>query len=775
MKRGRISHQALLYLLMMMFLVVTIGCSKSDDAPAVPTYSVSGTVTGASGVTMNLTGDKTSTTTTATDGTYSFTGLPVGNYTVTPVKTGYTFDPLSQGGHLTASQTGVNFAATANTGLTYSISGAVSGAVLAGVTITLSGDANAVTVTNASGNYSFPGIALNGNYTVTPSLAGYTFSPTGTGVIVSGADSTGNNFTATANTATTYSISGAVNGDAVAGVTITLSGSTIGTAITTTGASGTYSFPGLLPGSYTVTPSLTGYTFTAPISITLSANSTGNNFTSTNVSAIYSISGTVTGASGVTINLTGAATASTTGGSFSFTGLANGTYTVTPVKTGYKFSPASSSVTIAGGNITGTDFSATSTTAATYSIYGTVSGEVKSGVTITLSGTGSGTTTTNSSGNYSFSGLVAGSYTLTPSLAGYTITPTSLSPTISSANVTGQNFVVGTASTFSQADLTGTWYMNNLRKDKWMRGQISINASGVATCVSMSDSGGGTCPSPFDLTLTMNTSTGVITQTGANAANAGTDHMTMTSTKNLMVGTATNGSSGSYKYQLVILQKMGGSYSTTNVQSVSSFVQHQLSVGSNNEWRYGTGHTAADGEVWIDSEYKPSGPVSTGDAGVKISVTTSGVVTMSGDMATYEGFLSDDKRTIVGTWTETGSGYTDYRLMIIQIPETGQFTTGPLSAGIAYAHMLGCGTGFAAWIHDTTTVASDGTMTFSDWVDSFGGSAPSTTYTGNIADTSGTLTITGNDTFNGQISHDKKFIVGTQTNSGYYFLNVNTK
>ena len=41
------------------------------------------------------------------------------------------------------------------------------------------------------------------------------------------------------------------------------------------------------------------------------------------------------------------------------------------------------------------------------------------GVTVTLSGDASGTTTTDSSGNYSFSGLPAGAYTLTPSKSGF--------------------------------------------------------------------------------------------------------------------------------------------------------------------------------------------------------------------------------------------------------------------------------------------------------------------------------------------------------------------
>jgi hypothetical protein len=59
---------------------------------------------------------------------------------------------------------------------TYSISGTVSGAVLQGVNIALSGSASATTTTDDSGNYSFTGVP-NGSYTVTPSKAGYTSNP----------------------------------------------------------------------------------------------------------------------------------------------------------------------------------------------------------------------------------------------------------------------------------------------------------------------------------------------------------------------------------------------------------------------------------------------------------------------------------------------------------------------------------------------------------------------------------------------------------------------
>jgi hypothetical protein len=75
----------------------------------------------------------------------------------------------------------------------------------------------------------------------------------------------------------------------------------------------------------------------------------------------YSASGSVsgTGLAGVTVSLTGAATASTTTdetGSYSFTGLANGGYTLTASRDGYVFSPPSLAVEIKDASVTRQDF-----------------------------------------------------------------------------------------------------------------------------------------------------------------------------------------------------------------------------------------------------------------------------------------------------------------------------------------------------------------------------------------------------------------------------------
>jgi len=60
--------------------------------------------------------------------------------------------------------------------------------------------------------------------------------------------------------------------------------------------------------------------------------------------------------------LSGATSAATTGdssGNYSFTGLANGTYAVTPSNRGFAFSPTSQNATVNGANISGVNFTAT--------------------------------------------------------------------------------------------------------------------------------------------------------------------------------------------------------------------------------------------------------------------------------------------------------------------------------------------------------------------------------------------------------------------------------
>jgi Carboxypeptidase regulatory-like domain len=245
----------------------------------------------------------------------------------------------------------------------------------------------------------------------------------------------------------TYSISGIISPAAGGnGATVTLSGAT--NATTTANSSGDFTVTGLANGTYTITPSHAGFRFT-PGSLQVTINganvTTGLNFTATALS--FGISGTITptaGGSGATVTLSGAVSATTTAnssGNYSFTGLANGLYAVTPSLTGYTFSPGVQSTTINGGDVTGLNFTAIPQTAPTFSISGMISPTLGgAGATVILGGAAGATTVTNSAGNYTFTGLAKGSYTVTPSSTGYVITPASQNVTVNAANVTGVNF-----------------------------------------------------------------------------------------------------------------------------------------------------------------------------------------------------------------------------------------------------------------------------------------------------------------------------------------------
>ncbi|MBJ6725023.1 Ig-like domain-containing protein [Geomesophilobacter sediminis] len=248
---------------------------------------------------------------------------------------------------------------------TYSISGSVTPASLgsgAVVALTQNGNAVATATVDSTGTYLFAAVP-NGTYDVNPAKSGVAFSPTGLpGVTVNGAALSLPPFTATA------SIIGTITpATAGAGSLVTLSGPNALSLTATANASGVYSFTSLSTGSYTVTPNKAGFTFSpASQPITISSGSVTANFTATAVTT-YSITGSIapaSGGSGTLLTLSGTAVGNTTAdasGTFSFTGLNNGSYTITPSKSGFSFTPASQAVTINGSNVSGVAFAASAT------------------------------------------------------------------------------------------------------------------------------------------------------------------------------------------------------------------------------------------------------------------------------------------------------------------------------------------------------------------------------------------------------------------------------
>jgi hypothetical protein len=588
-----------------------------------PTYMISGTVSGAvtTGVTVNLTGTSSGTATTDSSGNYSFTSLSNGGYTVTPSKSGFTFAPTSQSVTVNnANPPGTNFTSTAVP--TYTISGTVSGAVTTGVTVNLTGTSSGTATTDSSGNYSFTGLS-NGGYTVTPSKSGFTFAPTSQSATVNNANPPSVNFTsqvvvapptpvidakvstngtkASTITSPTFTTSSAnelilafvatdylgganttvtgvsgggltwalvVRSNAQSGsseiwrafattplsnvtVTATISQSVVCSitvmsfsGVDTSGTNGSGAIGQTKPASATTgapTASLTttrnyswvfgvgndfdnaiarvpgasqslvnqfltsaGDTYwvqmqnsPTPVSGTsVSINDTAPTGDRYNLAIVevlpstapppptYSISGTMSGAivSGVTINLTGTSTGTATtdtSGNYSFTGLSNGTYTVAPSKTGYSFTPANQPVTVSGASVPGQNFA--STAIPTFSVSGSVSGAVVSGVTMSLSGTSTASTTTDGSGNFTFPGLPNGPYTVTPSDSGFTFSPSSQGVTVSGTNITGVTFT---------ATVAPTWTISgNITPTSLVAG-ATVKLSGAASGNAIVDSSG---------------------------------------------------------------------------------------------------------------------------------------------------------------------------------------------------------------------------------------------------------------------------------------------
>jgi uncharacterized repeat protein (TIGR01451 family) len=147
-----------------------------------PTFSISGRATdgsnnGINSVTVTLSGSQAGSTTTDTNGNYSFAGLTSGgSYTVTPSKSGLGFTPPSQTFNNIAANQTADFTGTP----IVAISGRVTNgnnAGLSGVQVTLSGTLTRVMLTDANGNYSFDNLVGGGNYSVIALSPLYVLTP----------------------------------------------------------------------------------------------------------------------------------------------------------------------------------------------------------------------------------------------------------------------------------------------------------------------------------------------------------------------------------------------------------------------------------------------------------------------------------------------------------------------------------------------------------------------------------------------------------------------
>ncbi len=374
-----------------------------DFVATIKTYTISGTVTGADGVTVTMSGDASANKTVDNGDNYSFTVDYGQSVTITATKDGevfatnkYAFDDIKE------NKTDCNFTTA------YTVSGTVSGAD--GVVVELSGDVTAKKVLNSGDTYEFTA-QYNQNIAVKASKPGYKFEPATYEFNNIKENSANNHFIGTINT---YTISGTVTG--ANAVTITMSGDASDSKTVNSGD--TYNFTVNHGQNVIISATKEGYTFTKDIYnfSNVTENKTDVNFVATIKQ--YTISGTVTGADAVTITMSGDASDSKTvnsGDTYNFTVNHGQNVTLTATKDGYTFTKDTYNFSNVTENKTDVNFVAT---AVTYTVQFNIKSEGKAVDNCTIK-FNSKDYTTNADGLVTINDLKPGDYSYTVTANGY--------------------------------------------------------------------------------------------------------------------------------------------------------------------------------------------------------------------------------------------------------------------------------------------------------------------------------------------------------------------
>ena len=260
--------------------------------------------------------------------------------------------------------------------------------------------------------------------------------------------------------------------------------------------------------------------------------------------------------------------------------------------------------------------------------------------------------------------------------------------------------------TFSQSDLAGTWEVRVLRtgaSSGWYLSTISIDGTGN---VSVSGTGGSLTPPTFEA---LSMSAEVVKETGAGANP--TFHGKMSSGKNLIVGTSTQGTS--FALHIFVKRVPGVTFSSADLAS-KPFKYQRIYSGASLAWEKATGSTNASGQITLTSKEDSSGPLGLPAPNyTSISVDSTGIVTIF-DEPTFSGVMSPDKKIIVGTSMDAAGKYS---LRVLQM--RGQTYTQADLAGVNVAYAFHSDS-VSSWAHGTWSTNDTGLVTVLDILNSDG-------------------------------------------------------
>jgi hypothetical protein len=329
---------------------------------SLPTYTISGTTDAAAAtVTLSASGSTVATTTADSSGSYTFSNITNGTYTVTPSLASYTFTPTSASVTVnSANVSGVNFtAATAAaeslftnqtptaTGLTdgpgynYELGTLIQSDVAGQITGIRFWKDSHESGTHTGHIWSSSGTLLATVTFTAETASGWQSQTLATPLAIT-ANTT---YVVSVNTGNTYYVA------SNSGLASKITNNDLSSVV---GDNGVYAVAGSFPsGSWESTNYFRDVTF-QPGS-----------------AATYTVSGIVTGASGATLTLSaGGNTVATvssgaSGTTYTFSSVPSGSYTITPSLANYTFTPPSASITVSGGNVTGANFTAATATTET--------------------------------------------------------------------------------------------------------------------------------------------------------------------------------------------------------------------------------------------------------------------------------------------------------------------------------------------------------------------------------------------------------------------------
>jgi len=316
-----------------------------------------------------------------------------------------------------------------------------------------------------------------------------------------------------------------------------------------------------------------------------------------------------------------------------------------------------------------------------------------------------------------------------------------------------------TATTYSTADLNGTWSMSELRAADapylygWSYSErFFSNGSGTTTLYANSWS---SVTSGSNMTYSVS-SDGLMSINGESPAST-----VVAKSKNIAVITYTaNSGAGA---GLAIMMKKSGTFSTSDLAGTWNL--HLLETGdgsSANIWGYAAATITSTGFYTNISGLKSDGSIPSGS--LTLSLTSDGVITSISNN-TLHGYMSSDKNLFVLTLNNYGG--TGNPLIMIGVKSGAAFTQSDLGGTWAF-YGLQSTDAANKWFRGNLTVnATTGTNSFSSMLDSTGlTSFPNTTGSVLSISSSGIITDSANSTTHGVMSPNKELIVVTKTSGG---------